>query len=524
MIHIIATLVLLIGLLIYLITPTEKTQSKQKTGGMDIKHFIILPNQLFHQTEAVRYSNIHIIEDPTYFTKYKFHKLKLIFHRATMRTYADQLRERAIGKVNYINFNDAEKFYKTLNQETAVMYDPVDDDVEKRLQNINILPTPYFLNTRESLEEYRDSIKGKSYRHDSSFYPWMRKKYNVLMTKDGKPKGGKPIGGKPIGGKYTYDSENRNPFPDKQKEPKRFIARRNKYIDEAVRYVERHFKNNYGETTHFVYPHTHAGAIAHLRDFLKRRLKLFGKYQDAAASDITFGYHSVISSSLNAGLITPREVLDELDKIRDIKIPINSLEGFIRQLIGWREYCHLLYRYESDKMRKSNYFNHTRKLTDAWWEGKTGLGPIDDICARINKYAYAHHIERLMWLSAVMLMCGVAPNEVYEWFIGFVSIDAYDWVMTPNIYGMGTYADGGIMMTRPYFSSFNYIKKMSNWNDPEDAKIWNALYYNFIGENKTKLKKNYYTARWVGNYDSKSASERKEIKEIADRFITANTK
>jgi deoxyribodipyrimidine photolyase-related protein len=170
-------------------------------------------------------------------------------------------------------------------------------------------------------------------------------------------------------------------------------------------------------------------------------------------------------------------------------------------------------------MRKSNYFNATRKLGSQWWSAETGLIPIDDIIKRVHRYAYAHHIERLMYLAAPMMMCGVSPDEMYNWFISVVSIDAYDWVMVPNIYGMGSFADGGKMMSRPYFSSGKYISKMSNWNDEKTITLWTNLFYNFIGENIPQMKANYYTSRYVNNYNNKSDREKNIIKDSARKFI-----
>lgn len=268
-----------------------------------------------------------------------------------------------------------------------------------------------------------------------------------------------------------------------------------------------------------MYPVTHLDASKHLNDFINNRLVNFGKYQDAVNSNIVFGYHSVISSSLNIGLLTPKMVVDAVLSSKK-KIPINSIEGFIRQIIGWREYCHLLYHYESETMRKSNYFNATRKLGPEWWTGTTGLTPIDDIISRALRYSYAHHIERLMYLAAMMMMCGISPHEMYNWFITIVSIDAYDWVMVPNIYGMGSFADGGMMMTKPYFSSGKYIKKMSNYNDNNDnLNLWTDIYYNFIANNIPKLKNNYYTSKYIKNYERKSDEEKKRIKASAEGFI-----
>ena len=474
-------------------------------------NFIVLPTQLFEDIElASSYDTIYVVEDPVYFTRLPFHQLKLVFHRTTLKYYNDYLVENTKSKVIYVEFPNVDKLYDTLPN--ATLYDPVDKITKAKLDkipNIHYIETPYFLTPMSELAEYKKTIK--SYRHDSSFYRWQRRRLNVLMNRD-----------KPKNDQWTYDEDNRNPFPDEQKEPTDFEIKSNKYIEEAKEYVKKHFSKNYGDPANMVYPVTHKDAKQHLKKFIEDRFKLFGKYQDGAHTDITFGYHSVMSSSINVGLITPREVLDEVLDAKNI--PMASKEGFIRQLIGWREYCRLIYEFEGEKMRKLNYFNAKRKLTPSWWEGTTGLSPIDTIIKRVNKYSYAHHIERLMYLSSVMLMCGIDPNEVYEWFIGFVSIDAYDWVMVPNIYGMGSYADGGIMMTRPYFSSSAYVEKMSNLIEKDsDADIFDCLYYNFIAKNKERLRKNYYTARSIGHYDRKTAKEKEHFKEIADAFIKKNT-
>jgi deoxyribodipyrimidine photolyase-related protein len=203
---------------------------------------------------------------------------------------------------------------------------------------------------------------------------------------------------------------------------------------------------------------------------------------------------------LNIGLVTDREVLDYVLK-HSKNIPINSLEGYIRQLIGWRNYILLFYEREGEKIRKMNFFKHHRKMSNRWWLGKTGIPVIDQVIQKVEKYSYAHHIERLMILGNFMLICGLEPIEINNWFMSFVSIDAYDVFMIPNVMGMSQFADGGIMMTRPYFSSSNYIKKMSNekWKGTIQLKsgeyewdiIFDTVYYNFINEHQDYLKKNY---------------------------------
>ena len=482
------------------------------SGGAEITTAIILPCQLL--AEIIPAKKYIIIEDPAYFDKLPFHKLKLVFTRATMKYYASYLSELG-ADITYIDFIDARDKYVSMgNISNITMYDPIDKNIELYNHKIKIktLPSPYFLNTKADLANYKLDYAG--YSHDKSFYPWMRRKYNVLMDGDD-----------PLSfdnsRKWSFDKDNRNRFPEDIKEPWIGTIRSSSFIDEAREYIAKHFPNAPGSDDYFVYPSTHDEAAVHLDEFLTHHLKHFGKYQDAAAADIAFGYHSVISSSLNIGLLTPAVVLAAVRKIKVNKNNIASIEGFIRQIIGWREYCHLMYHYESENMRRANFYNAKKKLSSAWWDATTGLKPIDDIINRVRKYAYAHHIERLMYLAAPMMMIGIHPTEMYNWFMSFVAIDAYDWVMVPNIYGMGSFADGGVMMTRPYFSSSKYIEKMSNWGKID---LWNDLFYYFIGNNIPQMKANYYTARYINNYKNKTRVEKKRISTTVEKFIKITTK
>lgn len=483
---------------------------KVGSGANNKRNFIIFPVTLFEDTSALEgYDTIYIVEDSVYFQLYKFHKLKLALHIASMNSYAEYLKSLSYN-VEYITNQYADELYAKL--ESATAYDPVDHGVRKKLKsisNLTILPTPYFLTSIEQLNEFK--ILTPTYSHDTSFYRWQRKRLNILMESDGVT----PIG------KWTYDTENREKFPIDIVEPVTYPTPTDQYRIDAIARVKKEFPSNYGSLDYFIYPINHEEARQQLKIFIDNKFKNFGKYQDGSSKDIAFGYHSVISSSLNIGLLTPQYVLDTvMSAMTTHKIPIASVEGFIRQLIGWREYCRLLYEFEGEKMTQMNYFNNQNSLSSVWWEGKTTLKPIDNIIARVNKYAYAHHIERLMYLSSVMLMCMIHPKYVYKWFMELVSIDAYDWVMTPNIYGMGSYADGGMMMSRPYFSSIAYVEKMSDHQvDKPTQELWNALYYNFIATNQTQLRKNYYTARWIGNYHRKTDKEKASIKSIASEFI-----
>ena len=198
---------------------------------------------------------------------------------------------------------------------------------------------------------------------------------------------------------------------------------------------------------------------------------------------------------LNIGLLTPQQIMDAtLDYVDAHDVPINSVEGFIRQIIGWREFMRATYVDLGVSMRTTNHWGHTRKIPESFWTGETGIDPIDDIIKRALKTGYANHIERLMFLGGFMFLCEFDPKEIYRWFMELF-VDAYDWVMVPNVYAMSQNADGGQITTKPYFSGSNYVKKMSNWSGKgEWADIWDALYWRWIWQHADELEKN---PRWA---------------------------
>jgi len=489
----------------------------------DKKIFLIFPTQLFKDLEPLKETNeIFLVEEPIYFTKYKFHKLKLAFHRASMKSYFDLLKDKKF-KVSYYEYND--DWLKDLKKSEVSFYDPVDHDLMKKMNGgskkygykIDLLETPAFITSYEDLEIYNKKQSGKKFTHDSSFYRWQRNRLDILT---------------PIGSKYklSYDDENRVAFPDKEKDVFNPRELKSTYVEEAKKYVIKHFKDNWGSLENFIYPIDHQGARKWLLDFIKNRFKLFGKFEDAIHSDINFGYHSVLSPLLNIGLLTDQDLLDEVLPLKS-KIPINSFEGFIRQIIGWKQSMRYLYEFHFDKFNNKNFLNHNNKISRKFWDANTGIPPIDNCIKKIQDIGYLHHIERLMVMGQFFLITMVKPDDVFDWYISLVSMDAYQWVMTPNIYGMIMYADGGFMMSRPYLSSSNYIKKMSNYKKDETIvklkdgneykwyDIWDALYYNFIDKHHAVLKKIYATARNTYHWDNKAKEEKNRLLKLAKLYL-----
>lgn len=455
---------------------------------------LIFPNQLFENNPALkRNAKVFLIEDPLFFGDKKyplnFHKNKILLHRASMKFYQEYLTEKGYD-VHYIDYvslkNDlrinylAEIFKKT-SVDKINFIEPVDFILNKRIRKLSELhkielneyPSPMFLTEKSELMHF---FKDKQKYLMHSFYIYQRKRLKILMSDD-----------KPLGSKWSYDVENRKKLPKKIIIPEPIKFEETKFIKEAKQYVEKHFSNNLGTTEFFNYPITFEQARKSFLDFLNNRFLNFGIYEDAIDKSNNILFHSVLSPSINIGLITPSEVLKHtLEYANEINIPINSTEGFIRQIIGWREYIRAIYEIEGVRQRNSNFFQLENKLPESFYTASTGIEPVDDTIKKLLSTAFTHHIERLMILGNYMLLSEIHPNEVYRWFMEMF-IDSYDWVMIPNVYGMSQYADGGLICTKPYISSSNYILKMSNYRKGEWCKVWDEMYWSFLRKNREKL-------------------------------------
>ena len=477
--------------------------------------FILFPIHLFSDIEYLKNKKVYLIEDPTYFSDFKYHKLKLAYHRSTMKYYNHYLKDNNIN-IEYIDFYDAKpSFYKSFKNKDVFMYDPNDHHLLKKMKkyipNINILDTLNFLVNEKLIKENLSTFyNGKKYNHQN-FYKWQRIRLNILVKNN-----------QPIGGKWSFDDENREKLPSNVKIPnitQNYTHLEKNIIKDAIEYVNKYFPNNYGDLDNFIYPISHKSSMNWLIDFLKNRFQNFGKYEDAVSERSPFLFHSILTPIMNIGLLTDHEVIKETLKYIN-KVKISSFEGFIRQIIGWRNYIYTIYILEGTKLPKMNFFKHTRKINyDRMWNGKTDILPIDNIIIKIKKYAYAHHIERLMYLGLYMLLCMIKPKDVYKMFMEW-TIDAYEWVMVPNVYGMSQYADGGLMMTKPYIASYNYILHMSNYKKEDWCFTLEALYYHFINKHKDYLKKNYSTSRQVSHWNKKTNLEKKNLLNHAKKYLS----
>ena len=483
---------------------------------------LLFPHQLYKNNAIVQQNRpVYLVEEGLYFNQYSFHQQKLVLHRASMQFYKQYLVNQGL-EVQYIDAAHQHSNCALLIEDLANkgvteihIYEVIDNWLMKRIVtacekfkiSLQVLDSPNFLNTNSSVADFFE--KRKTY-FQTDFYTWQRKQRKILLEKDGKP----------IGGKWTYDAENRSKFPKKEVVPNLPLPKENEFIQEARSYVQQNFPENYGVLNGpHLFATTFKDAEDWLDEFLSNRFEKFGIYEDAIVTKETVLHHSVLSPMLNIGLLTPEQIINKALIIgKEKNIPLNSLEGFIRQIMGWREFIKIVYEREGTKQRTTNYWKFTRKIPESFWKGTTGIPPIDSTIHKILKTGYCHHIERLMVLGNFMQLCEFDPNEVYKWFMEMF-IDAYDWVMVPNVYGMTQFADGGLMTTKPYISGSNYLMKMSDYEKGEWQGIWDGLFWRFMHEHRSFFLKNPRLGMLVGTFDKMSAEKQAAHLEKANNYL-----
>jgi deoxyribodipyrimidine photolyase-related protein len=483
---------------------------------------IIFPHQLFEQNIlAAKCNTIYLIEEWLYFKQYSFHKQKITFHRASMKFYENLLKSKKVKVVYIDSFNELADVrnlipYMKANGVNFIEYiDTTDYWLELRISKackahnvgFNKNQTPLFLNSTEDIAAF---FSDKKRMFQTDFYKYQRQSRNILIEKQQKP----------VGGKWTYDDENRLKYPKGKTPPEVHFLTPNQFYTEAVAYTGKYFSGNYGKlNSGFIYPATFAESKNWLQTFFKTRFSEFGAYEDAVVSNENILHHSVLSPMLNAGLLTPQFVIDEaLLYASKHEIALNSLEGFIRQILGWREFIRAVYELKGKEERTKNYWGFTRKIPPSFWNGTTGIEPIDITIRKVLETGYCHHIERLMVLGNFMLLCEFDPDEVYRWFMELF-IDAYDWVMVPNVYGMSQFADGGLMATKPYISGSNYLMKMSDYKKGEWQNIWDGLFWRFMHTHRDFFLQNPRLGMLVRSFDKMPDIKQKTHLNNAERFL-----
>ena len=467
-------------------------------------------------------------------TRVKHHKKKIAFIFSAMRHFAKELEE-AGHKVHYTRYIDTENggsFTKevaralkehsisqivvTAPSEYAVMQE-VEGWREQFDVEVEICPDNRFLCTTERFAEW---AKGRKQLRMEYFYREMRRQHNVLMDGD-----------EPVGGQWNYDSENRKPPKNGLDIPETYAGRTDEITDEVLKLVGDAFTDHFGDLEPFYFAVTAEQARYALRKFINERLMNFGDYQDAMLQGEPWMYHSHISFYLNCGLLTPMECIEAAETAyREKQAPLNAVEGFIRQILGWREYVRGLYWLKMPEYMEMNYLGSKRKLPDFFWTAKTEMNCLHQCIQETKENAYAHHIQRLMVIGNFALIAGLDPDEVNEWY-WIVYADAYQWVELPNVSGMILFADGGLLASKPYAASGSYINKMSNYckgcrysvskKSGPDACPFNYLYWDFLIRHKNTLEGNPRMAMIYRTLGKMSDERIDEIRKDSQNFLSA---
>ncbi len=489
---------------------------------------LIFPHQLFDPHPALsRDRPVVLIEDTLFFGDSKaapgrFHRQKIILHRASMKGFAAKLESRGF-EVRYHDYDRRKPVDKVLANllKNGIadfhVCEFTDFLLEKRIRcfceksastTLTVHDTPLFLTPQDWADQYFD---GRKKPQMGRFYEAQRKRMGILVNEHDKPSGGR----------WSYDNENRKPMPKKGLDiPADPSAPQCEFSKEAVAYVETNFSDYPGVASNFAYPVTHDAAEKWFEEFLTWRFDRFGPYEDAVSCRERVLFHSILTPILNIGLLTPDKVIDRAIRFASTNdIPLNSLEGFVRQIIGWREFIYVMYRRHGPGMRSANFFGNTRDIPQSFWTATTGIKPIDLTIQRVLDHSYCHHIERLMVLGNFMLLSGFHPVQVNDWFMELF-IDAYDWVMVPNVFAMSQFADGGIFTTKPYISGSNYITKMSDYPRGDWCKTWDGLFWNFMITHEGFFRKQHRLGMLVRQIDKMDDAKRIGHLEAAGKFLS----
>ncbi len=464
----------------------------------------------------------------------KHHKKKIAFIFSAMRHFALELQNMKCN-IDYVKLDDPNNtgsFRSELKRaidrhqpEKIIVTFPGEYRVLKMFQGLQSeINIPVFVSPDNrflcSIEEFSMWAKQHKIIRLENFYREMRKKYNILMDDKNKP----------VGGKWNYDAENRKMISERVKIPPTYSCFPDQITHEVIKLVGNCFAHHFGSLEDFHYAVTRSQALEALTLFIETRLNHFGDYQDAMLQDEPWMYHSHISIYLNCGLLTPLECIRKVeDAYLNKKAPLNAVEGFIRQILGWREYVHGIYWLKMPEYASGNFLNANRALPEFYWTGETDMNCLKQCISDTHHNAYAHHIQRLMVLGNFALLAGIDPKYVNEWYL-VVYADAYEWVELPNVTGMILFADGGYIASKPYAASGNYINKMSNYcnncryrsteKTGPNACPFNYLYWDFLSRNQKKLQEKGRMVIPYMTWQKMSEELKKTIKNNSQQFLS----
>ena len=487
----------------------------------------VFGNQLFSAKHLPPPSEatVFLAEDMGLCTYVRHHQQKIVLFLAAMRAYADELRADGYDVI-----------YRRLDPDTTESYeDKLSDALQssgaRRLLHFEIedkpmesrlikfasdrsierreFGSPMFTCSRSDFEAFASDNKRLLM---ADFYRQQRQRLGILIDENGKP----------VGERWSFDEDNRKKLPKTVTVPDVRWASATAHVTDVIALVEKEFADHPGKAADFRWPTTRQQAGDWLDDFVANRLDDFGPYEDAMTTRSSMLFHSALTPCLNLGLLTPDEVVEAALQRVD-EAPLASVEGFVRQVIGWREFVRGIYQNFSEHQERGNFWGHERNLTDAWYEGTTGIVPLDDAIQTAQRLGWTHHIPRLMVLGNLMTLCEIRPDRAHRWFMEMY-VDSSDWVMGPNVYGMGLFSDGGIFATKPYICGSNYLLKMSDYKKGPWCDTVDGLYWRFIDRHREFFGANPRLALMPRALDRLDNERRARIFGAAESFLADHTR
>lgn len=465
-------------------------------------------------------------------TYVRHHRKKIVFILSAMRHFAEELESDG-WTVDYIKLDEPkntgslpgelERALERHAPDKVVMTEAGEHRVcamQRAIKTdadipVEIRPDNRFICSREEFSDWAD---GRKRFLMEDFYRLMRKRTGLLMNGD-----------KPSGGRWNLDKDNRKPANQNLSPPEPARAEPDRITADVIKLVSERFEDGFGDIEPFWFAVTRGDAEAARDHFLEQALACFGDYQDAMPQDQPFLYHSILAPYLNVGLLDPLDLCHRIEaEYQAGRAPLNAAEGYIRQIIGWREYVRGIYFLEGPDYVERNAMKAKRDLPWFYWSGETDMACIRAVVEQTREHAYAHHIQRLMITGNFALLAGIDPAQVHEWYLA-VYADAFEWVEAPNTIGMALYADGGLLATKPYAASGSYINRMSNYcgscrykvskRTTEDACPFNALYWDFIARNEETLADNRRLSFPMQNWKKMDDEKKDALRERARQFL-----
>lgn len=486
---------------------------------------ILYPHQLFTLEQLPQVDTVFLVEEPLLFGmdgqhRMRLHKQKLILMRASMQRYAEEVLWPAGVKVEYVGLDvfmqTKDLLEKVRKFDRTCMFDPGNEILTGRILEarrelgdaapaIEFLANPNFYLKEHEIRQYFAERHSHPFEE---FYQWQRERFNILIEDY-----------KPVGGAWMLEAKQAKPH---EQLPSFAAFGDNKWVTEATQFVHKHFPDNPGSTD-FIWPTSHAEATQWLHDFVKHRIDNYGVYQEAFESTSPWLYHSALAASLNLGLLDPREVVTAaLDRHAHRPVPLESLELFIRQVLGHREFTRGIALIGGRAMREANPLKANRRVSAAWYNGTTGLPVFDDLVKKLLTRGYAHQSERLLIAGTLMTICEIAPADIHQWFTEMF-VDTHDWALVPHLYSLGQFADTSTFVGGPYICTSKTLIDKSDYERGEWANVWDGLYWRFIEKHRAAFQKSPKMRSVVQRLDRLDPDQKRIIHYRAEDFLNKFT-